>query len=46
MEYVIRGAVLAHIFWKAKKDYIGQETGEKYETKVVGYGSSYRFVSY
>ena len=33
-------------FCKAKKDYIDQEAGEKYETKVVGNGSSYCFVSY
>ena len=41
-----RGAVLAPVFCKAKKDYIDQEAGEKYETKVVGNGSGYCFVSY
>ena len=41
-----RGAVLAPTFCKAKKDYIDQEAGEKYETKVFGNGSSYCFVSY
>ena len=32
-------------FCKAKKDYIDQDAGEKCETKVVGNGSSYCFVS-
>ena len=31
-------------FSKAKKDYIDQEAGEKYETIVVGNGSSYCFI--
>ena len=34
------------MFCKAKIDYIDQEAGEKYETKVLGNGSSYCFVSY
>ena len=34
------------LFFKAEKDYIDQEAGEKYETKVVGNGSSNCFVSY
>ena len=41
-----QGAVLAPVFCKAKKDYIDQEAGEKYETKVGGNGSSYCFASY
>ena len=32
------------VFVKPKKDYIDQEAGEKYETKVVGNGSSHCFV--
>ena len=36
---------MAPVFCKAKNDYIGQETGEKYETEVVGNGSKYCFVS-
>ena len=30
-----RGAVLAPVFCKAKKDYISQEAGEKYKTKAL-----------
>ena len=41
-----RGAVLAPVFCKTKKDYIDQEAGEKYETKVVGNDSSYCLASY
>ena len=34
---------MAPVFCKAKKYYIDQKAGEKYETKVVGNGSSYCF---
>ena len=32
---------LAPVFFKAEKDYIDQEAGEKYETRNVGNGSRY-----
>ena len=35
-----RGAVLAPFFWKGQNYNIDLEAGEKYETKVVGNGSS------
>ena len=37
---------MAPDFCKIKKDYIGQEEGKKYETKVVGNDSSYCLASY
>ena len=41
-----RPSILAPVFCKIKKDYIDQEPGEKYKTKVVSNGSSYWFISY
>ena len=45
-QFGTQGVVLVPVFCKDKKDYISQEAGEKYETKVVGNGSIYCFVLY
>ena len=45
-QFWARGAVLAPVFCKTKKNYMEQEAGEQYEIKVVRNNSSYCLATY